>query len=60
MKKELTAEQAAELVALCQKFVADQHINCAEAIYQQDNVIENAYDFLQEVCDLVGYHEYED
>ncbi len=53
----------AELMALwnvCKKFVNDQEIGCAETIYQCDWVIENAYEFIQEVCEIVDYKPYED
>jgi hypothetical protein len=53
----------AELMALwnvCKKFVNDQEIDCAETIYQCDWVIENAYEFIQEVCEVVDYKPYED
>jgi GTP-dependent phosphoenolpyruvate carboxykinase len=52
---ELTLAQS--LVKLCEKFVRDQHINCEETVYQSDRVIENAYEFIHHVCDIVGYHE---
>lgn len=43
------------LLALCSKFIADQGIICPEAIYQSDNVIQAAYTFIEDVCDIVGY-----
>lgn len=58
--KQIDTDMAAELVAYCQKFVAEQRINCEETIYQTDRVIENAYDFIAGVCDIVGYDEDED
>lgn len=48
------------LLALCMDFIRDQRITCAEAVYQSDQVIENAYDFIDKVAKLVGYHEEED
>jgi hypothetical protein len=47
----------AKLEALCKDFVKAQHIRSAESIYQMDNVIENAYEFIQGVCDIVGYFD---
>jgi len=49
-----------QLFELCQKFVNDNKINCAESVCQSDHVIENAYEFIEQVCDIVGYYEYED
>ena len=43
------------LWAICEKFIEDQHIHCAETIYQTDRVIENAYDFIENICEIVGY-----
>ena len=42
------------------EFVKTQEITCPETICQSDRVIENAYDLIEELCDVVGYHEYED
>jgi hypothetical protein len=51
----------AELMALwnvCKKFVQDQDIGHADTIYQCDWIIENAYYFIEQVCDVVGYNPY--
>lgn len=53
----------AELMALwnvCQKFINEQEIGCVETIYQTDWVIEHAYEFIEDVCDVVGYKLYEE
>lgn len=47
----------AELVKLCQKFVIDNKIRCAESISQMDHVIANAYDFLEAICEVIGYYD---
>jgi hypothetical protein len=44
-----------ELLAFCRAFIDAQRINCAETIYQTDRVIENAYDFIMGICEIVGY-----
>lgn len=44
----------------CQKFIKNQRIRCAETIYQADRVVVNACEFIEGVCDLVGYHRDED
>ena len=59
----MTEPTHAELMALwevCQGFIKAQDIHCAETIYQTDWVIENAYEFIEDVCEVVGYMEYED
>lgn len=45
------------LVEFCRKFITDQAISCAETVYQTDRVIENAYEFIAGVCEIVGYHQ---
>lgn len=46
-----------KLWTLCKKFVETQQITCAESVYQSDRVIENAYELIEEICNLVGYKE---
>lgn len=41
----------------CRKFIKDNKITCPETIYQMDHVIENAFDFIQKICDIVGYEK---
>lgn len=45
---------------MCRRFVDEQKITCKESVYQCDNVILNAPEFIGRVCDIVGYHECED
>ena len=45
---------------LCKKFIKDNEISCPETICQSDKVIQNAYDFIEEICEIVGYHKYEE
>lgn len=56
----MTEKQLTELHFVCIDFITKQKINCAETIYQSDHVIENAYEFIQNVCDIVGYAKYEE
>ena len=42
---------------LCQKFIEDNGIYCPETVYQTDHVIENAYEFIEDICNIVGYKE---
>lgn len=52
----MTNQEAKEaLWALATKFIEEQDISCAEAIYQTDRVIENACEFIELVADIVGY-----
>lgn len=53
-------EKAFNLLAFAQKFIAEQSITCSETIYQTDRVIENAYEFIEGVCDIAGYAPDED
>lgn len=53
----MSNKMSRDLVALCKKFVADNEIGCSEKVYQSDRVIENAYEFIERVCETVGYHE---
>lgn len=44
-----------ELWKLCQKFIEDNNITCKETIHQCDWVSLNSYEFIEEICKLVGY-----
>lgn len=46
-----------ELMARVKKFIDDEQITCREAIYQSDNVILNAYDFIDDLCEIAGYYD---
>jgi hypothetical protein len=41
----------------CRAFVEQQHISCSETVYQTDHVIENACEFIDGVCKIVGFAE---
>jgi len=56
----MTEKQMEELHRVCLDFITKQKIDCAETIYQSDHVIENAYEFIQDVCDIVGYAKYDE
>ncbi len=49
-----------ELYKVVEDFIKGQEIYCAETVYQSDRVIENAYEFIEKCCDIVGYMELED
>ena len=56
----MTEDQMNELYRICSNFITKQRITCPETIYQSDRVIENAYEFIKQICDVVGYAEYQD
>jgi hypothetical protein len=60
MNTEPSVKEMAALWNKCMQFIEAQHINCPETIYQTDWVIENAYEFIEQVCNIVGYKEYKD
>lgn len=49
-----------ELLKAARAFIAKQNIGCAEDIYQADRVGENAYGFIEDVCDIAGYQPSDD
>lgn len=51
----MTKEQ--RLLQLCKQFIKDNKISCPETIYQVDSVIINASEFLEQMCDIVGYDQ---
>jgi hypothetical protein len=38
-------------------FVDTNRITCAEAVYQNDDVITHAYSFIERLCNIVGYYQ---
>jgi hypothetical protein len=55
MNDEPSVKEMAALWNKCIQFIEAQSIGCPETIYQTDWVIENAYGFIEDVCDIVGY-----
>jgi hypothetical protein len=45
------------LILICQEFITTQRISYPEDIYQTDRVIENAYKFIDDICEVVGYYK---
>lgn len=43
-----------------EEFIDVNDIYCHETIYQSDNVIQNAYEFIERLCDIVGYKKDEE
>lgn len=44
-----------KLLKLCKKFIDQNDIWSNETIYQSDCVILSAPEFIEEICDIVGY-----
>ena len=60
MNDEPSVKEMAALWNVCYNFIKDQRISCEETISQCDWVIENAYDLIGDICEVVGYVEYDD
>lgn len=54
----ITNAEAKKLWNTCQRFIHEQVICHPETIYQCDRVVENALEFIEEVCKVVGYEEF--
>lgn len=52
-----TPKQLHVLWSLCQTFIFEQDIHSSETVYQCDNVILNANEFIENICNIVGYKE---
>ena len=50
----------AELFDLCREFIKENKIDCSETIYQTDRIAENSLEFIESICELIGYHEEEE
>ena len=50
----------AELFDICTKFIKDNQITCAEAVYDRDEMYVKSLELIEEICDLLGYWEDED
>lgn len=49
-----------KVVGIVRKFIEDNKIHSAETIYQCDWVAEKALEFIEELCDEVGYKKFEE
>lgn len=54
---EQTVAEALALRAIVKKFIEYNKIRCAESVYQTDCIAENSLDFIEELCEVVGYYE---
>lgn len=53
----MSRQKAEELFTFCQEFIKAHDIGCAETIHQSDRVILAAPDFIEGICNIVGYVE---
>ena len=51
--------EALALRIVVKKFIEDNTIYCAELVYQTDCVAENSLEFIESLCEVVGYYEEE-
>ena len=49
-----------ELYNLCKQFIHKHRIYCADTIYQSDRINENSTEFIEQICNVVGYEPLED
>ena len=49
--------EALALRTLVKKFIEDNTIHCAESVYQTDWVAENSLEFIESLCEVVGYYD---
>lgn len=49
-----------KLMRICQLFINSHQIRAAENCYQMDKVLDDALEFIEEMCGIVGYYEDED
>jgi hypothetical protein len=54
---EETISEALALRVLVKRFIEDNKIRCAESVYQTDCVAENSLEFIESLCEVVGYCE---
>jgi hypothetical protein len=53
------AEKKDKLWELCQRFITAYRITCSEATVE-DRVYEHAPELVEQISEIVGYHEYPD
>lgn len=60
MRSKISRKNLDKIYDIIIQFRDEHHITCEEAIYQSDEVIENAYDFIYDLMNVVGYIELKD
>jgi len=56
-KRKITLEMKNKLWSVVDDFIKEQEIYCVESIYQCDNVILNATEFIEACVEIVGYYD---
>ena len=49
------ADERRRIYEICARFILENKISSPEAIYQMDNVNLNSFEFIEEICDVIGY-----
>lgn len=49
-----------QLEEYCRQWIDSRNITCPETVSQCDYVIRDAYEFIQDICDIIGYAKSED
>ena len=49
--------QLRKLARSCQQFISQHKISCAESVYQRDAIWESAPELVENVCEILGYHQ---
>jgi hypothetical protein len=55
MTEESYCEDHHKLWEAVEQFIKENEITCAETIFQCDWVAENSGEFIEKLCDIVGY-----
>ena len=58
--KPLPIKKLRELERVIVDFIETHTISCPEKVGDCDDVIINAYELIANLCEIAGYHEYED
>jgi hypothetical protein len=49
-----------ELFDLCKDFIRENEITSSDSLYERDSLQLQALELLEQICDLIGYHEEEE
>jgi len=49
-----------ELFDLCKDFIRENEITSSDSLYDRDSLQLQALELLEQICDLIGYHEEEE
>ena len=60
IKKHPSVKEMTKLWSICVAFIESNEIGCREHIEQCDGVIQDAYSLINDICDEVGYVEFEE